>query len=94
MASGSLSLPSSSAFAVSVATFSFSNNTWTGLGNEGDLPGPATAVEVNNGNSSSIFAAGRYLLCLHFITVLTRWIDPMTGPLLSCHFGMVLLGVH
>ena len=33
--------------------------TWTALGTPGQLPGPVTAVEVNGGNASSIFAAGR-----------------------------------
>lgn len=39
----------------SVATYSFSNLTWTALGS---LPGPALAVAVDNRNPSSIFAAG------------------------------------
>ena len=43
--------------AVNVAQFVFENNTWTALG-DGSLPGVVTAVEVNNGNSSSVFAAG------------------------------------
>lgn len=30
-----------------------------GIGSGSDLPGPVEALEVNNGNSSSIFAAGR-----------------------------------
>ena len=38
-----------------VATFSFDNSTWTGLGT---LPGPALAVAVDNKNSTNIFAAG------------------------------------
>jgi len=57
VASGSLTLSGGSA--ASVAIFTFSNSSWAGLGNQGDLPGPVTAVEVNNGNASSIFAAGR-----------------------------------
>jgi len=55
--SGAFSLPDSSSG--NVALFSLGNNTWTRLGKDGDLPGPATAVEVNAGNSSSIFAAGK-----------------------------------
>lgn len=39
--------------------FSFSNTTWTPLGASTDLPGPVTALEVNDKNASSIFAAGR-----------------------------------
>lgn len=57
VASGAFSLPDSSS--VNVALFSFGNNTWTGLGKDGDLPGPVTAAEVNDGNSSSVFVAGR-----------------------------------
>ncbi|KAJ7901690.1 cortical protein marker for cell polarity-domain-containing protein [Mycena olivaceomarginata] len=33
--------------------------TWASVGKGTDLPGPVTAVEVNAGNTSSIFAAGR-----------------------------------
>ncbi|KAF9458443.1 cortical protein marker for cell polarity-domain-containing protein [Collybia nuda] len=42
-----------------VVQFSFPNTTWTALGTTTELPGTVTAVEVNNGNASSIFAAGR-----------------------------------
>ncbi|KAJ3557907.1 hypothetical protein NP233_g11623 [Leucocoprinus birnbaumii] len=45
--------------AVSVAQFALGNSTWTALGSSSDVPGPVTAVEVNNANASSIFAAGR-----------------------------------
>lgn len=57
VASGSVGLSGNSG--AGIATFSFSNNTWVGLGAQGDLPGLVTAVEVNNGNVSSIFAAGK-----------------------------------
>lgn len=55
--SGVLSFPDSSSG--NVAIFSFGNNTWTKLGKDGDLPGPVTAAEVNDGNSSSIFVTGK-----------------------------------
>ncbi|KIJ67669.1 hypothetical protein HYDPIDRAFT_107140 [Hydnomerulius pinastri MD-312] len=42
-----------------VAQYSFANATWTAIGDSTEIPGPVTAMEVNNGNSSSIFAAGR-----------------------------------
>lgn len=42
-----------------VAAFTISNNTWSAIGLSTDLPGPVTAMEVNDGNSSSIFAAGQ-----------------------------------
>lgn len=42
-----------------VAEFSISNTTWSAVGSSSDLPGPVTAMEVNDGNSSSIFAAGQ-----------------------------------
>ncbi|KAI0305506.1 cortical protein marker for cell polarity-domain-containing protein [Multifurca ochricompacta] len=44
---------------VAYAGFAFGNVSWSTLGNGADLPGPVTAVTVNNGNASSIFAAGR-----------------------------------
>ncbi|KAI0256207.1 cortical protein marker for cell polarity-domain-containing protein [Lactifluus subvellereus] len=42
-----------------VLQFTFSNSSWSTIGSAVDLPGPVTAVTVNNGNASSIFAAGR-----------------------------------
>ncbi|OBZ68009.1 Polarized growth protein rax2 [Grifola frondosa] len=55
--SGSIALADSTP--ADVAAYSISNGTWSAVGNGQDLPGPVTAVEVNNGNASSIFAAGR-----------------------------------
>jgi len=43
----------------SVAQFSLDNSTWIPLGSPPDIPGPIVAIEVNNYNASSIFAAGR-----------------------------------
>ncbi|KAI6046185.1 cortical protein marker for cell polarity-domain-containing protein [Pisolithus marmoratus] len=57
IAGGAITLPSGAT--TSVAQYSFSNATWTTVGNPTDIPGPVTALEVNDGNSSSIFAAGR-----------------------------------
>ncbi|KAJ7647465.1 cortical protein marker for cell polarity-domain-containing protein [Roridomyces roridus] len=57
IASGSIALSDSTP--ANVAQFTFSNASWVPLGSASDLPGPVTAVEVNAGNSSSIFAAGR-----------------------------------
>lgn len=34
------------------------------MGSGSDIPGPVTAVEVNGGNASSIFAAGRYVVII------------------------------
>lgn len=59
IASGSIALPGNSIS--NVVQFSFPNTTWTALGTPEQLPGPITAVEVNGGNASSIFAAGRSL---------------------------------
>ena len=42
-----------------VAMYSFSNNTWSAVGQGSQIPGPVTACEIDNGNASSIFAAGR-----------------------------------
>ncbi|KAJ6557179.1 cortical protein marker for cell polarity-domain-containing protein [Mycena sp. CBHHK59/15] len=57
IASGSIALSDNTA--ANVAQFTFSNTTWSPVGSGSDLPGPVTAVEVNAGNASSIFAAGR-----------------------------------
>jgi len=57
MAAGSLALSGSDA--AYVLQYSFENSTWTPVGASGNLPGPVTALEVNNGNSGSVFAAGK-----------------------------------
>lgn len=57
VASGSIALADGTA--ANVAKYAFANATWTAVGSGADLPGPVTAVEVNNGNLSSIFAAGQ-----------------------------------
>ncbi|KAG6838706.1 hypothetical protein C0991_009377, partial [Blastosporella zonata] len=57
VASGSIALSDNTV--ADVAQFSFSNSTLAALGTAGELPGPFSAVEVNNGNASSIFAAGK-----------------------------------
>ncbi|KAK7057316.1 SH3 domain-containing protein [Favolaschia claudopus] len=57
IASGSIALSDNTA--ANVVQFAFANNTWASVGKGSDIPGPVTAVEVNAGNASSIFAAGR-----------------------------------
>ncbi|KAF7362018.1 SH3 domain-containing protein [Mycena venus] len=57
IASGSIALSDNTA--ANVVQFAFANRTWASIGKGSDLPGPVTAVEVNAGNTSSIFAAGR-----------------------------------
>ncbi|KIY50189.1 hypothetical protein FISHEDRAFT_64862 [Fistulina hepatica ATCC 64428] len=57
VACGSIAL--SAGTSANVVQFTFSNNSWTAIGDGSDLPGPVTALAVNNGNESSIFAAGR-----------------------------------
>ncbi|KAH7888779.1 cortical protein marker for cell polarity-domain-containing protein [Phlebopus sp. FC_14] len=57
VAAGSITFTSGTS--VNVALYSFANASWTAIGDSTEVPGPVTAVEVNNGNSSSIFAAGR-----------------------------------
>ncbi|KAG9120020.1 hypothetical protein FRC07_004660, partial [Ceratobasidium sp. 392] len=42
-----------------VAQYSFDNNTWSAVGPATGIPGPVTAISVDNLNSSSIFVAGR-----------------------------------
>ena len=53
IAAGSFALPSGDVSFL--ATYSFDNSTWTGLGT---LPGPALAVAVDDKNATNIFAAG------------------------------------
>ncbi|KAF8629215.1 hypothetical protein AX17_005799 [Amanita inopinata Kibby_2008] len=57
IAAGSINLPDNTA--ANVVQYSLSNATWSPVGSNVDLPGPVTAVEVNDGNINSIFAAGR-----------------------------------
>lgn len=54
---GSFSLPSSSA-ASFVAQYFFANSSWSALGDSSSIPGPATAISVDNKNASNIFIAG------------------------------------
>jgi hypothetical protein len=42
-----------------VAQYSFDNTTWSAVGGTNGVPGPVTALSVDNFNASSIFAAGR-----------------------------------
>ena len=42
-----------------VAEYAIANSTWSAVGSSSQLRGPVTALEVNNGNASSIFAAGK-----------------------------------
>ena len=62
IAGGSITLSGSSSD--NVLQFTFNNASWSTLGGSADLPGPITAIAVNNGNYSSIFAAGRYVSTL------------------------------
>jgi hypothetical protein len=57
VAGGSIVLPDGSP--ANIAAYSFTNNTWLPVGQGSQIPGPVTACEVDNGNASSIFAAGR-----------------------------------
>lgn len=56
IAAGSIQL--SNGTLANVATFNPANNTWSPVGNPAQIPGPVTACAVDNGNASSIFAAG------------------------------------
>lgn len=47
-----------------VASYVVSNSTWSPLGSPSAIPGPVTALEVNDANEKSIFAAGRYVILL------------------------------
>ncbi|KAK7448842.1 hypothetical protein VKT23_013571 [Stygiomarasmius scandens] len=57
-ASGSISLNGGSSSA-NVVQFAFGNSSWSAVGDGSDIPGPVTALEVNDLNTNSIFAAGR-----------------------------------
>ena len=57
VASGSIALADGTV--ANVAQYAIANGTWTAVGGTNALPGPVTALEVNDGNASSIFAAGR-----------------------------------
>ena len=54
---GSFNLPSSTA-STFVAKYTFSNSSWSALGDASAVPGPATAIVVDNKNASNIFVAG------------------------------------
>lgn len=54
---GSIALSDNTA--ANVAAYSVPNATWVAVGGGQGIPGPVTALEVNNGNASSIFAAGK-----------------------------------
>ncbi|EMD37469.1 hypothetical protein CERSUDRAFT_114109 [Gelatoporia subvermispora B] len=57
IAAGSIALADGTP--ANVAAYTISNQTWAAVGSGNDLPGPVTAVTVDNGNVSSIFAAGK-----------------------------------
>ncbi|TFK94604.1 hypothetical protein K466DRAFT_571727 [Polyporus arcularius HHB13444] len=57
IAAGSVALADSTS--ANVAAYSFANSSWSSVGKGSDLPGPVTALEINNNDISSVFAAGR-----------------------------------
>ncbi|KAF8972970.1 cortical protein marker for cell polarity-domain-containing protein [Flammula alnicola] len=57
IAGGSIALSDNTA--ANVVQFSLDNSTWASVGLGSDIPGPISAVEVNSGNASSLFAAGK-----------------------------------
>jgi hypothetical protein len=71
IASGSIALSDNTA--ANVAQFTFSNTSWASVGSGSDLPGPVTAVEVNAGNASSIFAAGRLVPYIRYSQPALTW---------------------
>lgn len=56
MVGGSIALSDNTA--ANVAQYSLDNATWSAVGSGSDIPGPVSAIEVNSGNASSLFAAG------------------------------------
>lgn len=65
IAAGSVALADSTS--ANVASYSLTNSTWSSVGQGSDLPGPVTALEINNGNASSVFAAGRLVWFLYMM---------------------------
>ncbi|KAL6310506.1 cortical protein marker for cell polarity-domain-containing protein [Sparassis latifolia] len=57
VAAGSIALANGTQ--ANVASFIFSNSSWASVGDGAELPGPVTAVAVNDGNFNSVFTAGR-----------------------------------
>ncbi|KAJ3999992.1 cortical protein marker for cell polarity-domain-containing protein [Lentinula boryana] len=57
VAAGSIALSDSTE--ANVAQLTLSNMSWAAVGSGSDIPGPVTALEVNDANASSIFAAGK-----------------------------------
>lgn len=96
VAGGSIALADSTV--ANVAEFSVSNGTWTAVGAANALPGAVTAVEVNDGNVNSIFAAGRYVddLPCPLSDCMLNWQNTETpmAPPLSSHSGMANLGMQ
>lgn len=73
IAGGSITVSGSSSD--NVLQFSFTNASWSTVGDGADLPGPVTAITVNNGNWSSIFAAGRYVFSPIVLLVVGKFIS-------------------
>ncbi|KAF9484449.1 hypothetical protein BDN70DRAFT_989542 [Pholiota conissans] len=57
IAGGSMSLSDNTEG--NVLQYSIDNSTWTVVGSGADIPGPISALEVDDGNATSIFAAGK-----------------------------------
>ncbi|TFK18925.1 hypothetical protein FA15DRAFT_602377 [Coprinopsis marcescibilis] len=53
------SLAASDNAPANVLQYSFSNSSWIPVGSASDLPGPVTAIELNNGDARNAFAAGQ-----------------------------------
>ena len=76
-----------------VLQFTFSNASWGTIGKAVGLPGPVTAVTVNNGNASSIFAAGRCVsICMTSSREIYIAIVLLTAALLSWLPGTAVSG--
>lgn len=94
MAGGSITLSGSSSD--NVLQFSFSNASWNTIGDGADLPGPVTAITVNDRNYSSVFAAGRCVFVLSYPQAgnLYRYIVLSMDHTLSWLPGMAIPGHH
>lgn len=93
MVAGSLALADGTG--ANVAEYAVPNTTWSAVGDSSQLPGPVTAMTVNDGNSSSMFAAGRYVIRASSYCVAEQ--SPFAARQTALHHsspsGMAILGL-
>ena len=89
VAAGSLIL--SDGTPANVAKYYFANSTWSAVGS--NLPGPVSAIRIDDYNLSSIFAAGRCVLVYDYIVANSAgYAGLRMGRIHLCFTGMALVG--